>query len=156
MKLPPAPQIPSGLSPTCPDVPGSTLTIQCVHGWGWTQRICGKNTIFDDETLAMELIQVIPEAYVNFPAPRCGITGSVVQIPAPYECGRFLAFIMSDGVDYNFTDNIAPCWQVMFGNGDLDLDSSWFPILAGEETLFGYGIVGQDAEWLQKSGHLYQ
>ena len=154
MKTPPAPLIPSGLSPTCPDVLGATLLIQCLHGWGWTQAVGGKTTIFDDEALAMGRVQIIPEAYVDFTAPRCGITGRVVQIPEPYELGRFLAYIMSDGVDYNFTDNIAPCWRVMLGTGDLDLDSTWMPILAGEDTLFGYGTVGQDANWLRRSGHL--
>ena len=68
----------------------------------------------------MGRIEVVPEAYIEFTAPRGGITGRVVQAPAPYEFTRFVAFIMSDGADYDFTGNIAPCWRVIFGNGNLE------------------------------------
>jgi hypothetical protein len=156
MKPPPVPLTPCGLSPTCPDVLGTALLIQCLRGWGWTQIVEGKTAIFADETLAMGRVQIEPEAYIDFTAPRSGITGRVVQIPAPYELTRFVAYIMTDGVDYNFTDNIAPAWRVILGTGGLDLDSAWIPILAGEDTLFGYGTVGQDADWLRRSGHLFQ
>lgn len=156
MTPPPIPLIPSGLSPTCFDVLGSTLLIQCLHGWGWSRHVEGKPEIFDDEIVAMGRIEVVPESYVEFTTPRCGITGSVPQAPAQFQFRRFVAFIMSDGVDYNFSDQIAPCWRVIFGNGNLDLDSAWFPILEGEDVLFGYGTVGKNAEWLRQSGHLFQ
>lgn len=154
MKPPPMPLIPSGLSPTCTDVLGSTLLIQCLHGWGWSHA--GKDESFNDELVAMGRIEIVPESFVDFTAPRCGITGSVPNAPGEYQFRRFVAFIMSDGVDYNFTDKIAPCWRVIFGNGRLDLESAWFPILEGEDALFGYGTVGKNAEWLRRSGYLFQ
>ena len=92
----------------------------------------------------------MPEAYVEFRSPKSGIIGRVVTAPAGYRFTRFLAFIMSDGVDHDFTENIAGFWRVMFGDGDLDLESDWFPILGGESTLFGYGIVAQDADGLAR------
>ena len=150
------PLIPSGLSPTCIDVLGSTLLIQCLQGWGWSHVVDGHHVPFDDEVVAMGRIEVIPESYVEFTAPCCGITGSVPHAPGQYRFTRFVAFIMSDGLDYNFTDHIAPCWRVIFGNGCLDLESAWFPILDGDDTLFGYGTVGKNAEWLRRSGHLFQ
>jgi hypothetical protein len=58
---------------------------------------------------------------------------------------------MSDGCDYNFTDNIAPAWRVMLGDGDLDCESAWFPILNGREVYSGYGSVGLDSGWLDQS-----
>jgi hypothetical protein len=51
---------------------------------------------------------------------------------------------MSDGCDYDFTQNIAPAWRVMLGDGELDYDSEWFPILKGQDVYFGYGSIGLD------------
>ena len=148
------PLIPSGLSPECPDVIGNPLLIQCMHGWGWSRNIDGCMKIIDDEALAMGRIAVVPEAYIDFTAPRCGITGRVVQVPAPYRFSRFVAFIMSEGLDYDFTANIAPCWRIILGDGQLDLESTWFPILRGEDAVFGYGSVGQGEDWLRRAGLL--
>ncbi len=154
MKPPPAPITPSGLAPTCPDVVGTTLLIQCINGWGWTQLVDGELRVLNDPSLLMSRIVIEPEAYVEFTTPRCGITGRVTRKPQGYSFTRFLAFIMSDGINYDFKERIAPCWRVLFGNGDLDLESTWFPTLKGECTIYGYGRVGQDADWLQQSGHL--
>ena len=148
------PLIPSGLSSECRDVIDKELLIQCVHGWGWTQKIDGFTSVFHDDALAMGRISVVPEAYIDFTAPRCGITGKVVRAPAPYQISRFVAFIMSDGVDFDFTRNIAPSWRVIVGNGQLDLDSTWFPTLKGEDPILGYGSVGEDEGWLGRAGHL--
>ena len=147
---------PSGLSPTCLDVLESALLIQCLHGWGWSQTVNGKSESFNDELVAMGRIEVIPESYVEFSVPRSGITGRVSNAPGHYQFSRFVAFIMSDGLDYNFTDNIAPSWRVIFGNGNLDLESAWFPILEGEDALFGYGTVVKNIEWLRRSGYLIE
>ena len=108
----------------------------------------------DDEAVVMGRIEVVPEAYIEFTAPRGGITGRVVQAPAPYEFTRFVAFIMSDGADYDFTGNIAPCWRVIFGNGNLDLETTWFPLLDGDDAILGYGTIGKDEDWLRRSGNL--
>ena len=156
MKPPPTPMAPSGLSPTCPNILGTTLVVQCLPGWGWTQINKGKHEPFEVHTVTKGQIEIIPEAYVEFTTPRCGITGRVPRATAPYQFRRFVAFIMSDGVDFNFTDQIAPAWWVIFGNGNLDLESTWFPILDGDDALFGYGTVGKDAEYLQRSGYLDQ
>lgn len=154
MKPPPIPLVPSGLSPECPDVLGTPLLIQCLGGWGWTQHIDGKTTSFDDLSFLTSRVEVVPEAYIDFTSPRCGIAGRVVRSPEGYQFTRFLAFIMSDGLDYNFTENIAPAWRVFFGDGDIDLESEWFPILKGEGTLDGYGTVARDLDSLRRSGHL--
>ena len=96
-------------------------------------------------------IQVVPERYVAYTTPRCGLFGRIEKLPTGYRFNRFLAFIMSDGCDYDFTDNIAPAWRVFVGDGELDLESEWFPILRGESTIAGYGSIGRDSCALDKS-----
>jgi len=153
MKPPPAPLVPSGLSPDCPDVIGETLTIRCTYGWGWyllPDGIDGPLISIESGSLLHSDIEVIPEEYVDFTAPRCCISGRVKRNPAGYDFDRFVAFIMSDGCDYNFTDNIAQVWRVMLGDGKLDCETDWSPRLSGREVYFGYGSVGQDSGWLDR------
>ena len=145
------PLVSSGLAEDCPDVIGQKLLIRCCHGWGWTYRLDGNQVGFEDETLAMGEIEVIPERYVEFTTPRCGILGRIERLPSDYRFRRFLAFIMSDGCDFDFTGNIAPSWRVFVGDGKLDLESEWFPILDGETTIAGYGAIGRDSISLDKS-----
>lgn len=152
MKPPPIPLIPSGLSTKCPDVIGSTLVIQCEPGWGWSRRGDREGQGFEEFSLQYALVEVVPEAYVEHTTPRGGITGRVVKAPDGYSFTRFVAFIMMDGVDYDFTDNIARAWRVTFGTGELDLESDWFPILAGDDAIFGYGVVAQDEASLLRQG----
>ena len=156
MKPPPEPLIPSGLSESCPDVIGERLLIRCVSGWGWTHRPDGTFQSFEDDTLTAGEIEVIPERYVEFTTPRCGLLGLIEKLPGDYRFRRFLAFIMSDGCDYDFTDNIAPAWRVFVGDGELDLESEWFPVLGGETTIAGYGSVGRDAQSLDRSEARWQ
>lgn len=150
MQPPPVPLIPSGLSPECPDVLGQELFIRCEYGWGWQLR---ENGIADwcqlDEILTSAKLIVIPESYVEFTTPRCGIFGQVISQVPGYQFKHFLALIMSDGVDYDFTDNIADVWRVMLGDGFPDYDSSWFPILGGNYVYFGYGTVARSKEHLE-------
>ena len=150
------PLIPSGLSESCPDVLGEQLLIRCTHGWGWTHRPNGSLEAFEDETLAMGEIGIIPERYVEHTTPRCGLLGRIEKLPGDYRFDRFLAFIMSDGCDYDFTDNIAPAWRIFVGDGELDLESEWFPVLGGETTIAGYGSVGRDSESLDRSEASWQ
>ena len=108
MKPPPMPLVASGLSENCPNVIGKPLLIRCVHGWGWTHHPNGSLEAFENETLAMGEIEIVPGQYVEYTTPRCGILGRITKLPGDYRFERFLAFIMSDGCDYDFTDNIAP------------------------------------------------
>ncbi len=55
---------------------------------------------------------------------------------------------MSDGCDWDFTENIAPAWRIMFGYGELDYQKEWFPILSGPDVYFGYGAIGRNREML--------
>ena len=147
MKPSPIPLVPSGLSVHCPDVLGKTLVIRGCTGWQWTHHVDGKVVIVTDECLMNAEFDVIPEEYVPFTTPRCGIFGRVATSPL-ISVQQFLAFIMSDGWDYNFTSNIAPIWRVMIGEGSIDMDSEWFPILTGPNVYFGYGTVAADRKHL--------
>jgi hypothetical protein len=86
----------------------------------------------------------LPEGFVEFTTPRSGIHGTVLSAPHPYSLRRFVAFTMTDGCEHDFTDHIAPAWRVMLGDGTLDYDSEWFPILRGKDVYFGYGSVAAD------------
>ena len=107
---------------------------------------------FEDETLAMGELEIVPEEYVHFTTPRSGIAGRIVWNTGMYSLTRFVAFIMNDGCDYNFTDKIAHAWRVMVGDGGVDYESSWFPIISGPNSYFGYGVIGLDRIWLDRAG----
>jgi len=69
-------------------------------------------------------------------------------MPPGYSFKRFVALTMSDGCDYDFTEHIAPAWRVMLGDGEVDYESEWFPILGGEDVYFGYGAIGLNEHYL--------
>lgn len=150
MKPPPVPLIPSGLSPDCPDVLGQELFIECQDGWGWQRRINGTSKWDRDADVisSAELI-VVPESYVEFTTSRSGLFGRVLTTVPGYRIERFLAYIMADGIDFDFTDHIAPAWRVMLGDGVPDYDSSWFPILGGNRVHLGYGVVSKSKAHLE-------
>ena len=119
---------------------------------------------FDDVTLANGQAQLLVDGYVRFTRPRSGIYGRVVSAPVGFIVPRFVAFVMSDGCDFDFTSRVALIWRVMLGDGELDYDAEWFPILKGTEVYFGYGTIGTDEsaiercqatvhqEWLERPG----
>jgi len=142
----------SGLSDQCPDVIGTTLVVRCCHGWGWTRHSEKGVEIFSDEVLVSGELEIVPEEYVHFTTPRSGMAGRVIRGFGTYPLTKFVAFIMNDGCDYNFTDNIAQGWRVMLGNGGVDYESEWFPIISGPDSFFGYGVIGLDRIWLDRAG----
>jgi len=148
MKPLPCPRIPTGLSERCQDALGSPLVIRCANGWGWTHRVRGQNSFVDDQALFSSHLRVVPEGFIKFTSPRGGIYGPVLSTPPGYSFKRFVALTMSDGCDYDFTEHIAPIWRVMLGDGEVDYESEWFPILGGEDVYFGYGAIGLNEDYL--------
>ena len=144
MKPPPALLTPSGLAEGCHNIIGKPLLLRCVFGWGWTHNLGGHFTPFEDQILSVGSLRIMPEGFVVFTTPRSGIYGAVLSSPQPYSLERFVAFTMTDGCDHDFTEHIAPAWRVMLGDGALDYDSEWFPILTGNNVYFGYGSIGAD------------
>ncbi|YCM47026.1 hypothetical protein V2O64_24600 (plasmid) [Verrucomicrobiaceae bacterium 227] len=146
MKDPPAPLHPSGLAEDCPDVVNSTLVVRGEYGWGWTHD----GEAVDDYVLCNGEFEVIVEEYVSFTRSRSGILGRVTKSPAHYQFDRFVAFTMGDSCDFNFTNNICQAWRFMVGDGVLDTNSSWFPILKGKSVYFGYGVIGKNRSWFDQ------
>ena len=155
MREPPIPLVPSGLADTCPDVRGTRLCIRTCEGWGWTRWDGDKRHSAQNPFASMDLL-VEPLKYIEFTAPRCGLYGRLLSQPEGYHYTNFLAFIMSDGCDFNFTDAIAPSWRVFVGDGEVDLDSDWMPVLRRGATSFdGYGTVAESPsaidQWEQRT-----
>ena len=142
----------SGLSDQCPDVMGTTLVVRCCHGWGWTRHSEKGMEAFSDDALAMGELVIVPEEYVRFSMPRSGIAGRIIRGIGTYPLTRFVAFIMNDGCDHDFTDNIAHAWRVMVGNGGVDYETEWFPIISGPDSYSGYGVIGLGRDWLDRAG----
>jgi hypothetical protein len=101
-----------------------------------------------DLSLLTAHLHVLLEGFVRFTTPRSGVYGSVLAALAGYHFKRFVAFTMCDGCDYDFTEHISPAWRVMLGDGEVDYDSEWFPILGGEDVYFGYGAIGLNEHYL--------
>jgi hypothetical protein len=108
----------------------------------------GRRAFFEDQALLMSHLRILPEGFVQFSTPRSGVYGAVLSTPEGYSLKRFVAFTMCDGCDYDFTEHIAPVWRVMLGDGELDYDSEWFPILSGQDVYFGYGAIGLSEHYL--------
>lgn len=141
MKKPPEPLIDSCLSDDCEDLVGLTLTLRCLYGWGWTQQCAGLQAPIDDEPIITAEMSLVVDGYLRFTMPRSGIHGHVPHPPIGYSFTRFLAFIMSDGTDYNFTARVAQVWRVILGDGRPDYESSWFPVMDDPNALYGYGTI---------------
>lgn len=144
----PSPRIPTGLSERCQDALGKPLIIRCKNGWGWSHLVRGGKSFVDDQALLSARLEVVPESFVEFTTPRGGIYGSILSAPPGYSFKRFVALTMSDGCDYDFAEHIAPVWRVMLGDGGVDYESEWFPILGGEDVYFGYGAIGLTEHYL--------
>ena len=148
MKPPPQPLFSSGLSTHCQNVVRGSLVARCTIGWGWTHRLRGQAIPFEDEQLTGAYVDLLPEGFVGFTTARSGIFGAVTGAPEQFQLKRFVAFTMSDGCDWDFTEKIAPAWRLMLGHGELDYKSEWFPILNGPDVYFGYGTIGKNRELL--------
>jgi hypothetical protein len=148
MKPPPIPLTPSGLSEKAQEQLGKPLVVRCSHGWGWEHCVQGRSIPLVVEALAMGHLRVLPEGFVQFTTPRSGVYGAVLSAPDGYALERFVAFTMCDGCDYDFTEHIAPAWRVILGDGKLDYESSWFPILDGKDVYFGYGTLGLNEQYI--------
>ena len=96
------------------------------------------------------MVDLRPEGFVEFTTPRSGIYGFVTSAPHPFSIQRFLAFTTSMGCDYDFTENTKTGWRVVLGDGDLDYESEWFPILSGKDIYFGYGSIVLNEHYLSK------
>ena len=145
MTAPPLPLTPSGLAAHTRSFLGRSLIIRCCSGWGWSVERGGQTESFEDSRLTSADIEIIPDGFVSFRNERGGIYGSVVQCPVGFHYARFLAFTMSDGTEYDFTDEIAQ-WRVIFADGDPDYDSHWFPLLNGNPRYLGYGAIALSRE----------
>jgi hypothetical protein len=108
----------------------------------------GQKSFVKDEALLSAHLRVAPESFIEFTTPRGGIYGSVLSTPPGYSFKRFAAFTMSDGCDYDFTEHITPAWRVMLGDGEVDYESEWFPILGGQDVYFGHGSIGLNDHYL--------
>jgi hypothetical protein len=156
MKPPPAPLTPSGLAKQCREFIGIPLVLRCEFGWGWSHQVTGHSTPFDDESLVAGTLRLLPEGFVEFTTPRSGIHGTVLSAPHPYSLQRFVAFTMTDGCEHDFAEHIAPAWRVMLGDGTVDYESEWFPILKGLDVYFGYGSIGVDEHALELADSKYR
>ena len=117
MTAPPLPLTPSGLAAHTRSFLGRSLIIRCCSGWGWSVERGGQTESFEDSRLTSADIEIIPDGFVSFRNERGGIYGSVVQCPVGFHYARFLAFTMSDGTEYDFTDEIAQWRGIFFRRG---------------------------------------
>ncbi|MCC5844718.1 MAG: hypothetical protein JJU05_10745 [Verrucomicrobia bacterium] len=138
MQKPPVKLNPRSLADACPDIIGFPLLILCENGWGWTHYSDPKPVLVDDLPFNGHVIEVIPERYIDFTGPRSGLVGKVLSSPAGFGFKHFVAFIMADGCDYNFENNIPP-WRIFLGEGEVNLEVEWFPVLIGKDVWSGYG-----------------
>jgi hypothetical protein len=148
MKPPPQPLIPSGLSDRCTNVIGRTLLLRCVPGWGWVRIVNDTTVRVEDPRLCYADIAITVHDFVHFTTPHSGILGTVEHPPVGYEFKRFVAYIMSDGTDFDFTDQVASAWRVILGNGPVDYESAWCPIMSDPDAIYGYGTIALNAHYL--------
>ena len=145
------PEFPSSLSDDCPDVIGSLLALRCVNGHGWSLASDTGVGPIEDPNLYNALLEVIPEFFVALTRPRSGIAGRVVRAPDGYDFHRFVAVIMSDGCDYDFSGNVAPAWRVWLGSGELDYVEDEFlgrvPVMTGTGVYHGWGSIAIPEYW---------
>ena len=148
------PEYPSSLSDDCPDVIGSVLALRCVNGWGWRRNPGTGIESVEDPRLIDALLEIVPEFYVALTRPRSGIAGRVVRAPDGYVFRRFVAVIMSDGCDYDFSSTVASAWRVWLGDGELDYVEDEFlgrvPVMTGAGVYHGYGSIAVPGYWAGK------
>jgi hypothetical protein len=145
------PEYPSSLSDDCPDVIGVTLELRCQNGWGWFRTTNDGGESIEDTRLIDAVLEIVPEFYVALTRPRSGIAGRVLRAPEGYGFHRFIANIMSDGCDYDFSDNVAFAWRIWLGDGELDYEDDivlgQFPTMTGTNVFHGYGSIAVPGHW---------
>ena len=137
---------PSSLAEETRSCLGGSLRMRCRHGWGWTW----KDGLFDEEKFTVDDIEIFPESFVEFVVPRAGIFGSVRSPDRSHIFSQFLALVMTDGREFDFTNNVAPSWRIMFGSGSVNYERDWFPVLSSELTIYGFGMIALNSNWLDR------
>ena len=139
---------PSSLAEETLSCLGGSLRMRCCHGWGWTW----KGELFDEKYFTVNDIEIFPESFVEFLVPRAGIFGSVRSPDRSHTFSQFLALVMTDGREFDFTNNVAHHWRFMFGSGGVDFERNWYPVLSSELTIYGFGMIALNSNWLDRHG----
>lgn len=149
------PEFPSSLSDGCSDVIGTILALRCENGWGWYRTPGDGDELIEDPRLINALLEIVPQSYVALTRPRSGIAGRVVRAPDGYDFHRFVAVIMSDGCDYDFSGNVAPAWRLWLGDGEIDYVEDKllgrFPTMTGTSVYHGYGSIAIPGYWAPRA-----
>ena len=136
----------TALTDACERFVEKELTVQLQSGWGWSRTLNGVHEpFFDDKGVSSRKIKVCIKRFFRGEDGRIrGFTGWVV--PTGHELDRFNAvlFTMSDGVDFDFGNNICMAWGAWFGDHDpTDLPGS-IPEFTTGNGYKGYGTVYED------------
>ncbi|MDB2687328.1 hypothetical protein N9Y42_08960 [Mariniblastus sp.] len=105
---------------------------------------------FNEKAFTADDIEIFPESFVEFLVPRAGIFGSVRSPDPSHTFSQFLALVMTDGREFDFTNNVAHQWRFMFGSGGVDFERNWFPVLSGESTIYGFGMIALNSILLDR------
>ena len=138
--------VPSSLAEETRSFLGGSLRMRCCHGWGWTWH----GELFNENAFTADDIEIFPESFVEFLVPRAGIYGSVRSPDPSHTFSQFLALVMTDGREFDFTRNVAHQWRFMFGSGGVDFERNWFPVLSCEHTIHGFGIIALNSTLLDR------
>ncbi|GEM_PF-3929493 len=134
----------SGLSYACRKYVKCDLAARSETGWGWTRKTASGLEPVSDRDITDSYFAVTPLLFFPEQSGTRGFVGRVSDPGHPLNGQRIVAFTMSDGDDFNFSDNICGAWRFLFGNGELDLTDLYRPSMKGDDILFGYGIIATE------------
>lgn len=143
-------EIISGLSYVCRKYAKRELVARAETGWGWTIKTASGLISVSDPNITDFYFIVTP---LSFFPERLNVRGFIGRVSDPrylLNGERIVAFTMSDGDNFNFSDNICGAWRFLFGNGELDLTNLNRPSMNGDDILYGYGLIAEKKALIEK------
>jgi hypothetical protein len=142
-------KFPTALSDSCKEFRGRLLKVKLSSGWGWHQveRGAHKPVRLRDVATQNDLIISVDRFFRERKRLR-GFVGTVYTKGHPFDGLRAVLFTMSDGLDFDFRENICMVWGARFGQREPSSTRSTIPAFTGGTVYTGYATVFDDYRYL--------
>ena len=121
-------EFPTGLARDCAQFAGREVTVRLKSGWGWQHFLEGIQQRFTSKpAYSSGDLTVRVESFFEHNGLLRGFTAGVRKQGHPLHGLRAVLFTMSDGKDFDFTENVCMAWRAVFGEQEPHAGASSIP-----------------------------
>jgi hypothetical protein len=125
--------------------------VELKWGWGWNRFVDGARQLLQfEEVYSVGKMTVTIHTFFKCDGRLRGFTGILHGQGHKLDGLEAVFFTMSDGEDFDFTDNICMVWRAMFGDQEPSGSPGHIPDFTSGEVYTGYATVFEDEGHLQR------